>query len=42
MESVKIDTTIKNPNELTEKHTKASLYKSVWRWHFYAGIFLHR
>ncbi|SDH51915.1 PepSY-associated TM helix domain-containing protein [Alteribacillus bidgolensis] len=39
MESVKVETTIKNPKELTEKHTKASLYKTVWRWHFYAGIF---
>lgn len=38
MESVKVETTIKNPKESTEKHTKATLYKTVWRWHFYAGV----
>ena len=30
---------MQDSKELTETHTKATLYKTVWRWHFYAGIF---
>ncbi|MFD6440077.1 PepSY-associated TM helix domain-containing protein [Peribacillus sp. NPDC060186] len=34
METVKTKTTIQN-----QKETNTSLYRTVWRWHFYAGIF---
>lgn len=33
METVKTKTTIQN-----QKQTNTSLYRTVWRWHFYAGI----
>jgi uncharacterized iron-regulated membrane protein len=38
MEDVKGENTIQNPKKLTEKRTRNSLYQTVWRWHFYAGL----
>ncbi|MBD1382987.1 PepSY-associated TM helix domain-containing protein [Metabacillus arenae] len=35
---VKAEKTIQNSKKLTEKRTRTSLYQTVWRWHFYAGI----
>ncbi|WP_339193497.1 PepSY domain-containing protein [Aeribacillus sp. FSL W8-0870] len=39
MEFERIDAVAKDSKAFTDKQTKASLYKTVWRWHFYAGIF---
>ncbi len=33
-----MDETTNRLEEISKKTTKAALYKSVWRWHFYAGI----
>lgn len=33
-----MDETTNRLEEKSKKTTKAALYKSVWRWHFYAGI----
>lgn len=31
---------IQKKQQSTNKHSKASLYRTVWRWHFYAGIMI--
>ena len=38
MESIKAENSVQKESKLNKKQTKASLYKAVWRWHFYAGI----
>jgi uncharacterized iron-regulated membrane protein len=38
METVKAEKTIQDPKKLTEKRTVNALYRTVWRWHFYAGL----
>lgn len=38
MESMKVDAASHNQEKMNKNHAKASLYKAVWRWHFYAGI----
>ncbi|MFC0275017.1 PepSY-associated TM helix domain-containing protein [Metabacillus herbersteinensis] len=38
MEVVKVDQTLQGKKKLTNKQGKSSLYQTVWRWHFYAGI----
>ena len=39
MDTLKIEKLVQNREKSTKKRTKNSLYQSVWRWHFYAGIF---
>jgi uncharacterized iron-regulated membrane protein len=34
LEAVKVEKTLQNP----KKRTRTSLYQTVWRWHFYAGL----
>jgi uncharacterized iron-regulated membrane protein len=38
MEALKVENTLQNPKKLTDKRTRNSLYQTVWRWHFYAGL----
>ncbi|KAA6481993.1 PepSY-associated TM helix domain-containing protein [Bacillus swezeyi] len=38
METVKEENKLKNQKELLEKRTGNALYRTVWRWHFYAGL----
>ncbi|KAB2328488.1 PepSY domain-containing protein [Cytobacillus depressus] len=38
MEAVKVENVIPNQQKRSEKRVKASLYQTVWRWHFYAGL----
>lgn len=38
MEAIKIEQPIQDQEKSTKKRTKASLYQTVWRWHFYAGL----
>ncbi len=38
MEAIKIENSTENREKSTKKRTKASLYQTVWRWHFYAGL----
>lgn len=38
MSSVNTQTTVNNPVKTPHHQSKNNLYKTVWRWHFYAGI----
>ncbi|WP_018392740.1 PepSY domain-containing protein [Bacillus sp. 37MA] len=38
MEAIKIEQPSQQQEKSTKKRTRASLYQTVWRWHFYAGL----
>jgi len=38
MQPINIENNLQNQREKVVKHSKTTLYQTIWRWHFYAGL----